>query len=82
MKKGLVLIAWVIFSAPAVALEHGCSASAQSLFLACGFDVKEGFLEGLAICGDTTDTSAAEDCIADRDEVSLEIALGWPPRRP
>ena len=68
MKRILILLGGVLLSVTVATAEHGCSASAQSLFLACGFDVKEGYLEGLAVCVDTNDTDAAEECIAEVDD--------------
>ena len=68
MKTILILLGGLLLSVTAVAVEHGCSASAQSLFLACGYDVKEGYLNGLAVCVDTNDTDAAEECIAVVDD--------------
>ena len=70
MKIILTVMGGLLLSASTLAaVEHGCAASAQSLFLACGFDVQEGHFEGLAVCGDTTDTAAAEECI---EEVAEE----------
>ena len=68
MKRILILLGGVLLSVTVAAAEHGCSASAQSLFLACGYDVKEGYLNGLAVCVDTNDTDAAEECIAEVEE--------------
>ncbi len=62
MKKTIVMLVGVLWAMSVAALEHGCAASSQSLFLACGFDVKEGYLNGLAICSDTNSQFAAEDC--------------------
>ncbi len=74
MKKTLALLCGVLLSASAMGLEGGCSASAQSLFLACGYDVDEGYLEGLAVCGDTNDVGAAEECIEEVEEERTEDA--------
>lgn len=68
MKRTLLMLGGFLLAASAQALESGCAASAQSLFLACGYDVDEGYLEALAVCGDTNDTSAAEACIEEVEE--------------
>lgn len=47
------------------AAETGCIASAQSLFLACGFNVREGYLKGLAVCSDTNSQAKADACVAE-----------------
>lgn len=63
MKIILTVMAGLLLSASTQAVvEHSCAASAQSLFLACGFDVQEGYFEGLTVCGNTIDTEAAEEC--------------------
>ena len=69
MKTIITLAGGMLLSAATLAVEVGCTASAQSLFLACGFDVQEGYFEGLAVCGDTTDTEAAATC---SEEVAAE----------
>ena len=61
----LTLLGAGLTSPGALAMEHGCAASARSLFLACGYDVAEGYLGGLAICIDTNDTTSADACVAD-----------------
>ncbi len=60
LATGLLLGA--MFSA-AGAAERGCAASAQSLFLACGFDLREGYLNALAVCSDTSDQDKANACV-------------------
>ena len=76
IEKFLVLLGGIAFSITASGMEHGCAASSQSLFLACGYDVKEGYLEGIAICSDTNDQGAAQECVAvveeERDENTEE----------
>lgn len=67
LRRCLVAI-FLMLPLSAAALEIGCSAGAKSLFLACGFDVKEGYLNGLAVCSDTDDAAAADECVAEVDE--------------
>jgi|TARA_Y100000310_G_scaffold344512_1_gene457665 hypothetical protein len=72
MKRTISILVGMLLSGNALGMEHGCAASAQSLFLACGFDVKEGYLEGLAVCGDTNDQDEAGDCTAEIEEARDE----------
>jgi hypothetical protein len=72
MKKIIAGVGGLLLSLHVVGMEHGCAASAQSLFLACGFDVKEGYFEGLAVCGDTNDQLQADACIAEVNDALEE----------
>ncbi|MBT4160685.1 MAG: hypothetical protein HOE54_05210, partial [Gammaproteobacteria bacterium] len=62
MKIILIGLLGLLLSGSALSIEHGCSAAARSMFLACGFDVKEGYLEGLGVCSDTSDAAEADEC--------------------
>ena len=74
MKKIICLLGSMLLPFGANAIEHGCAASAQSMFLACGFDVKEGFLENLGVCSDTSDADFSSQCVEAAEEESLEDA--------
>ncbi len=74
MNKLIGVLAGILLTGNVFAMEHGCSASAQSMFLACGFDTKEGYLEGLAICGDTNTQATADACLAALEESQDEDA--------
>jgi hypothetical protein len=72
MKRLFAILGGILLSGSTMGMEHGCAASAQSLFLACGFDVKEGYLNGLATCGDTNDQESATECSAEVAEAREE----------
>ncbi len=61
-----------VLSQPRAALETGCNASAQSLFLACGFDTREAYLNTLARCSNTNDVDAAQECVAEAGDEIIE----------
>lgn len=67
MKYGVFVILLLLFNDPMQAQEIGCSATARSLHLACGFDAKDSFLTGLAACADA-ETGELDECMTEFSE--------------
>ncbi len=51
----LLSVLSIPFAVPASGTELGCSASAQMLYAACGFDASDDFFSGKAQCLDSSD---------------------------
>jgi hypothetical protein len=67
MKYGVFVILALLFGGSTDAREVGCSATARSLHLACGFDAKDSFLTGIAACVDD-DAGDLDECRIEFDE--------------
>ena len=52
MKYRIFALLLLLFPHSAAAEELGCSATARSLHLACGYDVKDDYLTSIAACVD------------------------------
>lgn len=66
----------ILIGGKAMAADLGCSATAQTLRLACDFDVRDDFFVNSATCIDMEDAEAADECqqeaIVGQDEDSEE----------
>jgi len=62
----------VLMGSSVIANELGCAATAQTLRLACDFDVRDSFLTGAASCMDQLDTESVDECMAEVQEERTE----------